>query len=556
MRVLARTLVRSVVSARARRWLAHCWLVRRVRLDLRNRLVIGPALDRQLAWQGKPTRAPLSGQRILIPLLQTSHYQYYQLLAIGKALQLRGAEVRVLLCDSVLDGCELKNSRQQISDPCLCCRVNARELVVRYGLETVRLSELSSDADRTRLRAQAADLAERFPALHEHLGVDVIGMTNDSVTRYYYGAQPAAGSPELQRQRERHLYSALIGVEAAVRLHRGWQPTAVVNDMGVYTDWAPYAQYFKRAGVPYHIVSMSPFDPRALMLGYEDFYVGTARFDRWRATRAAPYLEPAEQAELDRFLKTRFAGDSEIERLHGFFSAGAAEFAAGVDRSKRNVFLFSNLYWDIGLNYDDTLYRDVLEWVLDSVAMLADQPDTHLYVKPHPAEVYGSASSGMGVVDAICARWPVLPANVSFIAPELRIKTYELFPLIDLGVVYNGTIGLEMLLKGIPVVTAGAAPYGGTGLSSEPRSREEYSRVLRGELPTPRPAQCDVDLYAYFYFIKAQLPWRLTERVYADDFRGYTFASLDDLLPGRDRHLDHLCDCILHPDRTVVEAWN
>lgn len=493
-----------------------------------------------------------------MPLLETSHYQYYQILALAKSLELRGAEVRVLVCDSAMDGCELKNSRRRDKDQCLSCRLNQRDLVGLFGLDVVKLSSLLTDEDRERARSLAARLASSYPVRFEHKGVEIIGLTNDSVTRFYYGDVPPEGSPELALQRTRHLYTAIIGVEAAERLQAAWNPTALVGSMGVYADWGPYVQYYRKRGVPYHLVTMAPYDMRAVMVNYEDFYAGTERFTRWRATRSSEFLTDAEDAALDGFLAERFAVGGGFEQKWGWFSGGDADSVSIARKSDetRNVFLFANLAWDVGINYEGTLFHDVTTWVLDTVGIVAERAGIHLYVKTHPEESYGSARTGRGIAEAISSAYPIMPANITIIPPELKIRPYDLFPMIDVGVVYNGTIGLEMLLEGIPVVTAGAAPYGGNGLSDEPTDRDSYRDAVLGRTEPVRPDMRLVRLFAYFYFIKSQIPWRLTRQVYFDDFQGFTFASLDDLMPGRDPYLDHLCNALLDPDNTVAEAWD
>ena len=77
---------------------------------------------------------------------------------------------------------------------------------------------------------------------------------------------------------------------------------------------------------------------------------------------------------------------------------------------------------------------------------MKDSTDCHLYIKPHPSEIYEIRSS-KGVIDEIYAKFPKLPQNVTIIYPEMKILTYELFPYIDLGVVFNGTLDLKCSLK-------------------------------------------------------------------------------------------------------------
>jgi hypothetical protein len=550
-----RRAVRSLVPYGARESAYRLWVVRFMREWIRIQLLLSPLLRRQLSSGGARLGAAAGGRRVLIPLIQSSHYQAFQILALAKALELRGAKVKVLVCNSVLDGCELKNIRSPGADPCLSCRMNARSLLPLFGLDTTRLSDHIGESRLASVRALAARIASAYPASYDHLGVDVIPMTDSSVTRHCYGGVSDLSPAHLTRLRERYLFSALVGVEVAAVLRESWNPELLVSDMSVYCDWGPYLHYFRQHGVPYHTVSLSAFGYHEVMVNYEEFYQGPERFERWRRTRSSRWLEPGEERELDAKLEARFGGAS-FEADSGAFADDADLAALGLDPSKRNVFLFSNVYWDIGIEYDHALYRDVISWVLDSIRLVQGRGDTHLYIKPHPAEVFGSAASSKGVVDFVAEAFPELPSNVTIVPPEVRIRTYDLFPHIDLGLVYNGTIGLEMLLRGIPVVACGAAPYGGHGLCSEPGHVDEYADLIAGRQETIRPSPVLARLFAYFYFIKAQLPWHLTERALADDFKGYRFDDLSGLLPGVDPHLDRLCAYLFDPEDTVLEAWN
>ena len=160
-----------------------------------------------------------------------------------------------------------------------------------------------------------------------------------------------------------------------------------------------------------------------------------------------------------------------------------------------------------------------------------------------------------GVADFINEAFPVLPPNVSVIYPELKIKTYDLFPYIDLGVLYNGTLGLEMMLKNIPTVITGLAPYSRLRSVNRPQDINKYSQILLGKTNISEPDYHEVELFSYFYFVKTLLPFNLTKSAYANNFDGYSFETLDDLLPGNDPYLDHLCECILNYNNKVIEDW-
>ena len=90
----------------------------------------------------------------------------------------------------------------------------------------------------------------------------------------------------------------------------------------------------------------------------------------------------------------------------------------------------------------------------------------------------------------------------------------------------------------------------------EPKSKVEYKEILTSEYQVLKPSKKHVELFAYFYFIKTLIPWKLTKRAYADNFDGFTNESLDKLLPGNDKYLDHLCNSILDAENTVIEDWH
>ena len=149
-----------------------------------------PRLRRQLAFG--PVQPAATRKRIFVPLIETAHYQSFQVLLIARLLQQRGHEVRVLLCDSMLHACEVRSVRMQIEDPCLNCRFTRTRAVPLFGLDVAVLGDYLTPARAAALRAEAERIVANYPERFEFLGMDLIPMVNDSVTRHYYGAIPDA----------------------------------------------------------------------------------------------------------------------------------------------------------------------------------------------------------------------------------------------------------------------------------------------------------------------------------------------------------------------------
>lgn len=516
-------------------------------------------LQEQLRDEYPSLQAPLDikSKKVLVPLVETNHYQYLQILILAKALQMRGADVKVLVCDSLLAGCEHKSAKTLMyKDICLECRFNCSHILPLFGLQVIKLSEFISENDRDRLAKIVAGIVKSFPNHYEYKGIDIIPMTNDSVTRYFYGASPS-DSNSLSSVRKDHLFTAMLNVDIASKIDAEWSPHIVVNNMPVYTGWEPYYKVFKKnSRTELFTVNISQFDYNSVVINRMALFESADRYNKYLKYRKQQLLTAEEKKILKDFLNNRFLGNSAIFNDLSFFSPDASiSNVLNFDRSKRNLFLFPNIYWDVGVSDSGQLFNDVIEWVLQTIELVKNNNTVHLYIKPHPGEKYDSSSSLKGVVDYIFERFPQLPNNVTIIYPEFKLKTYDLFQYIDLGIIYSGTLGLEMLLKGVAVVATGKTPFGGLGLAEEPRSIEEYRDILLNQSDLKKAQQDKVELFAYFYFVRTLVPWTLTKTAYANNFDGYTFTSLSDLLPGKDRYLDHLCDCILDSENTVVEAW-
>lgn len=545
----------TVVKKKLMSTFRSLWLYRFLNLIILNQFYLKPLLKKQLQSKNKTSLEANIKPVIFIPLIETNHYQYYQVLLIAKALKLRGAKVKVLLCGSRLDGCEIKSIRSSKVDPCLTCRINQKMLLPEFGLEIAVIDDFISKDEIDSIRVVSERISRNYPRKYLYDDIDIIPIVNDSVIRYYYGALPDELSPDLSEVRKRYLISAIIAIHVSKNIYFQWKPDILFNNMNVYCDWALYFRFFQNKGVQVNTVSITPSNYFAVVLNHFELFGNNKRYESWKKSRKFRFLCSDEEKSLDQFMNLRRAGEAKVFETYGFFD-GKSEIKniLNINKKKRNLFLFSNVFWDIGLSERSQLYLSVIEWVIATVDIIKDQSDCHLYIKIHPAEVMGTPSS-KGVADYIYEKYPELPLNVTIIPPSLKINTYDLFSYIDLGIVYTGTLGIEMLLSGIPVVACGKGPYFGLGLVSEPKTELSYRDMLIKQHGLIESDLKEARLFAYFYFIKTFIPWNLTKQSFANDFKGFIMDSLDDILPGKNKYLDHICSCILQPECTIIENW-
>ncbi|MDY6866665.1 MAG: hypothetical protein SVT56_01995 [Chloroflexota bacterium] len=158
--------------------------------------------------------------------------------------------------------------------------------------------------------------------------------------------------------------------------------------------------------------------------------------------------------------------------------------------------------------------KTMAEWVEGTVRYFADRQDVQLVIRVHPGEML---THGTSMVDVVNAELGEIPDHIHLIAPEEKTNTYDVVDIADLGLVYTTTVGLEMAMRGIPVLVAGQTHYRNRGFTYDPSSWEEYTEILNSlvdNLESARLSQEQVELswrYAYLFFFTfpQPFPWHL-----------------------------------------------
>jgi hypothetical protein len=178
------------------------------------------------------------------------------------------------------------------------------------------------------------------------------------------------------------------------------------------------------------------------------------------------------------------------------------------------VLLATNVLGDSLTLERNVFAQSMAEWIQKTVQHLAAHPEIQLVVRVHPGErlIHGPSMASV-IQDAL----PSIPAHIHIVGPRETTNTYDLMELADLGLVYTTTVGMEIAMRGVPVIVAGKTHYRGRGFTMDPSSWEEYLLMLDDALGAPRPRRLDQDeielawRYAYGFVFEYPhgFPWRL-----------------------------------------------
>jgi hypothetical protein len=331
--------------------------------------------------------------------------------------------------------------------------------------------------------------------------------------------------------------AALIVQQVSYRLLDEFRPTSIIVLNGLFYAEAILMEIANQRDIP---VWTYERDKRvdALILA-RDISVLRLRYVEPWARRSQMPLNEVENAQLDDYLASRRQGNVGVQILWD-----RMDKADGVSADQKLAVLFTNVLWDTAVYEADVGFDSMIHWLQHTIAWFAEHPDYKLAIRIHPAEVRIPFKESLSpVMDYL----PEIPANVQVIGPYEKIDSYALVDMAKLVLVYTSTIGLESVLFDTPIIVAGQTHYRDKGLSSDPKTIEEFDRNLEALLAEPKPIPEQVELarrYAYMYFFEEIIPFPFVREEPAA-YASLSYRKNEVLAPGASSYMDTICDAIL-----------
>ena len=134
------------------------------------------------------------------------------------------------------------------------------------------------------------------------------------------------------------------------------------------------------------------------------------------------------------------------------------------------IIIMNHIFSDAPHAYPDGLYDDYKEWLISTVKALQKNKKINFLIKEHPsADLY----SEKGVINSILKE---LKCENYLLKDDVHSLT--VLNEFDVVITCGGTIGQEFIYKGKPVVLGAKPPYSGFGFTTEPKTKDEYEKLL------------------------------------------------------------------------------
>lgn len=485
---------------------------------------------------------------------------------LGVALTLRNADVDFLLCDGLLKACMMceinwysdldEFARNGPRDRCHQCHAPATDMLESAGFGQLNMTALVTPEEQ----AESRRISESIPTADIGkftLGDVGIGEHALAGTLRFFACAELDGSSAAEAVLRRYFESALLAYFAAKRLLGERRYDVVVLNHGIYVPQGIVAEMARSLGirvVTWHLA----YRRSCFIFNHDETYHHGLLSEPVSAWEGMEWSERHAQ-EISDYLYSRRVGRQDWVKFHRDpeLDVAAIQRKLGIDFSRPTIGLLTNVAWDAQLHYRANAFPNMMDWIVKTIDWFAGRPDLQLLIRVHPAEITGTVPSRQRVVDEIAKAFPVLPANVFIIPPESNLSTYVALSRCSAALVYGTKMGVELAATGMPVIVAGEAWVRGKGITLDAHSEAEYFALLQ-----KLPFESELDeatknralKYAYHFFFRRMIPFDCLRAAKGWPPFRVDIDGLPDLLPGKSKGLDVVCEGILSGTPFVYPA--
>jgi len=203
---------------------------------------------------------------------------------------------------------------------------------------------------------------------------------------------------------------------------------------------------------------------------------------------------------VDSYLGRRFNGelieiDVELNKKTRKYSLDEIIDKYNFDKNLPIVIIFLHVLADANHLNEEYLFNSHYDWLVETVKIIRQNRSCNWLLKAHPSEIYYDE---VGLAKKIVNEVITSGDNIKFANDDF--KNSSAIGVAKAIITVHGTAGLEFSCFGIPTILAGAAHYSGFGFTHEPKTIDNYSKILSDIQNIKALTQEQIDTAKAVYF--------------------------------------------------------
>lgn len=510
--------------------------------QLRNLVKFTPMKNRQKVKDMK--------QRILFytPYGEWFLHSLYEI-TLGHALKVRDAEVKFIGCDKVFTDCDVhwENTNPKTDTTCDLCHDTQQQIFNKLGMSIDWLGQHISDSNRSEVEAWIGSLSDADLLEAEYNNVPLGKWVESSVHSHFRMRYLDFGVEKIASAYRSYLLGAALAWHGLKKIMDDFKPQVLFMLNGRFFSHRLAYELAQEQGIRVYCHERGRQDNSLRVFDNETGLTFDTLMNSWDEWKD----QPLDQEELDateRVFLERSHGKNTGWKSFVLEDRGDWELLRTQIRLKSDqklVTLFTSSDDEAGVSDAwKPVIIDQMDWVSKVMEYLRDKPEYKLVVRIHP-NTAGVVGENRQFLDRISTLMDNAPDNVHFVMPADKVNSYQLIEMSDAVLVYFSSLGLEAPFAGKQTLIASKGLFYGKEFALNLDSAENLEKMLEKTLTTPLSSEqlTAAFRYGYHYLIRQSLPFPKVQ-VENIHFGSINYESDEDLQPGKDKHLDHLCDVL------------
>jgi hypothetical protein len=486
------------------------------------------------------------------PILMMSLYQ-------------RGCRVSSLFCDKALPACEFNPAGNHTPDAgimnaglsndaklatCQRCSKNVKEVFSLLPVELHPYHQFAADKDMQIAQKISTEVTFHEYRNFEYAGIKLGEEVFSSILRATF--RGTVEDTALNRFLvKRYLLSGVLISHILERAFLILKPDRIMMPHGVYLTHGVANKIANKLHIPVIVYpGFGGIRKDSIMLSHKQTYHRTLVYEENKVWDTTELTSEQRQRTLA-YALSKQSGGVDIVNYHPKPIESEEQILStlGIDRSRAVIALYTNVIWDAQIYYDGNAFENILEWMFLSIEALGKNDKVWAVIRIHPAEVKGGLPTRQPFLQEIRNRFPKLPNNVRVIPPESDISSYTLAEQSKAVVIYGTKLGLELAIRGIPVIVCGETFCRGKGFTIDITSKQQYLEVLKDIQNLKRLDKPTIERalkYGHYLYYRRMIPFPYIKTEDVTNRKQVALSKLADLDAGKDPNLDAICSSIMN----------
>ncbi|MDD3870386.1 MAG: hypothetical protein PHN58_08100 [Candidatus Cloacimonetes bacterium] len=375
---------------------------------------------------------------------------------IGKFYQLKGEEVKVLMCNQSVEYCENFTKFHNKNIACALCKKEQQRFSKFFKLNAIKANECVSLDEIKDIKKL---INERNFNRKEDFYFDDIDFYNaitSAVMRHTLKSEIYGNIYLLKK----YAFTAFFYSRVISNLNKNLKIKTLISSHGIYSTWGSIIDTCKKLNIYSIVWGRGYIGQGNLLFGNNNSYHEEFIYEKPIYNKEDKVTEV--ENEVLSYYKKKMEPDSKVDFINYYKDLQQNNDKEGMDLSEiaklyKIVFgMYTNIPWDGEMlkpteNFPTTriFVKSVIEW-------FDKNPECLLIIRAHPAEVSREEGKGTETFqDLLLSEFKILPKNVIFIKPDSSITSYFVSNIADANILFGSTMSLELAIQKKVVIQGG-----------------------------------------------------------------------------------------------------